>query len=114
MRQKLFSKEGLSACHYAINIVGKVCTSVMDGSVTGQVLDKLSKKATEVKKLCEVITTHRAFKTVPEKPIFLPKFTSAQFNESLSKRLAEINAFREKKELLPILCQHLQEVEING
>ena len=111
MRQRLFSKEGLSACHYAINIVGKVCTSVVDGSVTGQVLDKLSKKATEVKKLCEVITTHSATKTVLNKSI---KFTSAQFNESLSKRLAEINAFREKKELLPILCQHLQGVEING
>ena len=116
MKQKSLAKEGLTKddqqiCDTACIIFTGVCSSVIDGSVTANVLKKLKNKQDEVQKLCEAISLQT--KQPTDNPEAL-NFSYESISESLNIRLREYSAFMEYQEKLSTLVQHLSDLNIPG
>ena len=119
-RQQSFSREGLTMgdqeiCYAAMTIFTSVCLSIQDGSVTAEVLKKLSSKQEEVQKLCEAITSQEKQPGDNlETSIPIPSFSFENISESLNTRLREYKAFIEHQKELSTLVQHLSDLNIPG
>ena len=116
MKQKSLAKEGLTKddqriCDTASIIFTGVCSSVLDGSVTANVLKKLKNKQNEVQKLCEAITSQT--KQGTDNPEAF-NFSYESISESLNIRLSEYSAFIEHQEKLSTFVQHLADLNIPG
>ena len=116
VKQQSFTTEGLSEddqqiCDTAYTIFTGVCSSVLDGSVTANVLKELKNKKDEVQKLCEAITSQT--KQPSDNPEAL-NFSYESISESLKIRLCEYSAFMEYQEKLSTLVQHLTDLNIPG
>ena len=102
-------------CYTAMTIFTGVCLSILDGSVTPELLKKLSSKQEEVQKLCEAITSqNKQLAGNPETSIPIPSFSYENISESLNTRLCEYKAFIERQEKLSTLVQHLTDLNIPG
>ena len=116
-KQRRSSRKGLSEsdqhiCYAAINIFKGVCCSVLDGTVTSDLLKKLKGKKEQVQKLCEAITFESHGES--EKPLSPDYFTYEAINTALDERLKEYNHFLEYHQKLKHICNHLDGLSIQG
>ena len=116
-KQRHSSRKGLSEtdqhiCYAAINSFKGVCSSVLDGTVTSDLLKKLKEKKEQVQKLCEAITfeSHEESGT----PLSPDHFTYEAINTALDERLKEYNYFLEYHQKLKHICNHLDGLSIQG
>lgn len=118
MKQQRFHTAGLSEkdqdiCTDAIEIFASVCISVVEGSVTISVLEKLHNKRNEVKTLCEAITTQES-QPGPDDRFPLSNFSFKDIHSSLNLRLREYHAFVEQQHSLSSFTRHLDRLTIPG
>ena len=111
------TRKGLSEldqdiCYAAINIFKGVCCSVLDGTVTSDLLKKLKEKKEQVQKLCEAITVESQGES--EKPLSPDHFTYEAIKIALDERLEEYNYFLEYHKKLKHICNHLDGLSIEG
>ena len=96
----------------AINILKGVCCSVLDGTVTSDLLKKLKGKKEQVQKLCEAITVESHGES--ENTLSPDHFTYEDINTALDERLKEYNYFLEYHQKLKHICNHLDGLSIQG
>ena len=111
------TRKGLSEldqdiCYAAINIFKGVCWSVLDGTVTSDLLKKLKEKKEQVQKLCEAITVESHKES--EKPLSPDHFTYEAIKIALDERLKEYIYFLEYHQKLKHICHHLDGLSIQG
>ena len=107
-KQRGFATEGLSEvdqdiCDAAIGIFHSVLVSLSDGTITAQLLQKLTNKIDQVNKIIEAITQTPS----REEEIAATK-------EILAKKEHEYFMFTKYREELQYLCHHLEDLKIEG
>ena len=93
-------------CDEAIKIFSSVCMSVVDGSVSVDVLRKLWGKKPEVEKLCHAITVSGNGQS-DGLQASLPNLSFENIIVHLNTRLKEYECFVQLQEQLSTLCHYL-------
>ena len=104
-------------CQSAIEVVVSVCNSVLDGSVTLQILDKIENHKGNMKSLCEAITSEPNFGkgvVLTECCVDWQTFTHAQITVAMERRRREYKAFEVYHQHLCHLFTHLRDLDIQG
>ena len=104
-------------CQSVIEIFLGVCGSVIDGTVTLQMLDKFKHCETCMRSLCEAITSKpnvgKGVK-VAESLTNWQTFTHAQITTAMEKRRKEYRAFEVYHQNLCYLFNHIRDLNVQG
>lgn len=122
VKHKLFLAQGMAEsdqkiCQSVIDIFVVVCSSVIDGTVTLQVLDKIEKQKSRMSSLCEAITSKPTVGKDPKLTESLCDWQSFSFMEikmAIDKRRREYRAFEVYHQHLHHLFTHLKDLSIQG
>lgn len=107
----VLQKNDCEICNVAISVFTSVCSSLLDGSVTVEILMKLKDKRNEVIALCEAIAA--AVKKSSNKELPPPEFYKGT-KHYLDLRLNEYEGYVRQKDYLSIICQYLDNLFIKG
>ena len=112
-----FVESNKRICQSVLEIVVRICNSVVDGTVTLQILHKIENHESYMKSLCEAITSQPAV----SKDVKLSEcltdwqtFTYAQLTKAMEKRRREYLAFEVYHHHLCHLFTQLRNLDIQG
>ena len=116
VQQRVLCKEGLSKtdqdiCDTAIFVFTSVCMTVLDGSVTFDVLHKLQKRQILVEKLCQAIFSNTCD---IESSLKVQTLSFREVISTLEVRLKEYETFSLLRDQISTLSCHVPEVIVPG
>ena len=116
VQQRMLCKEGLSKtdqdiCDTAIFVFTSVCMTVLDGSVTFDVLHKLQKRQMLVEKLCKAIFSNASDIKSSLKP---QTYSFREVISTLEVRLKEYQTFSLLQDQIFALSCHVHGVTVPG
>lgn len=122
MKHQLFLAQGMAEsdqkiCQSVIDIFMEVCSSIIDGTVTLQVLDKIERQKSRMSSLCEAITSKPAVEKDPKLTESLCDWQSFSFKKikmAIDKRRREYQDFEVYHQHLRHLFTHLKDLTIQG